>query len=182
MKIAEGAMRRWSRSRLRVVRVTLSPEDLRRVRRVAGAFADHHRGGTGRFGAPDDDSLNYLGLLGECATAKALGVEWDGGPVGVYTLRDVGPYQVRTTTLPGGSLIVHPEDRSYDAFVFALVVDQDAVEIRGWMWGADAQSPEYWRTQGVRHPAFFVPQSRLHHLETLPSIMELALLHNQNEG
>lgn len=165
-----------------MVRIHLTPGDLHRVRRVASEFADHHRGHRGRFGAPDDSSLNYLGLLGECATAKALGVDWDGGPVGVYTLRDVGPYQVRTTTRPGGSLIVHPEDRGYDAFVFALVVADDVVEIRGWVWGEEAQNLEFWRAQGVRHPAFFVPQSRLRHLDTLPSIMELALLHNQQEG
>jgi hypothetical protein len=109
-------------------------------------------------------------------------VEWDGGPVGVYTLRDVGPYQVRTTTRDSGCLIVHPEDRSYDAFVFARIAGEAEVEVRGWMWGSEAQTLEYWRTQGVRHPAFFVPQHRLRTLDSLPSLMELAILHNQHEG
>lgn len=102
---------------------------------------------------------HIVGACGELTLAKALDRHWLGSPGTLDPEGDVAGYQVRTTTLPGGCLIVKPSDP--DAAVFVLVVGPEpAYRIAGWMVGGDAKVPRWWRAD-VAFPAWFVPQSAL---------------------
>jgi hypothetical protein len=130
-------------------------------RRVRAIGLDRRR----RFAQPVNWNDDIVGALAEIAVAKALDrypsrgcqPDWAG---------DIGDYQVRATELPNGCLIVHEDDR--DTACFILVVGTPPVlTIPGWILGADAKRPEWWRTD-VRCPAFFVPQHALHPITELP--------------
>lgn len=72
-----------------------------------------------------------------------------------------GGIEVRWTPYTSGSLIVHPEDDDAHSGVLCTGSGQ-ALAIRGWVPFIEAKAPEFWRTHSIRHPAYFVPQSRLH--------------------
>lgn len=107
------------------------------------------------------------GAITECAAAKALGIHWHGDSEGPSDL-DAGNAQIRSTTWPKGCLLVHNEDREDQAFV--LVIDRcPRFELVGWMMGADAKNPLWWRDKGKNgRPAFFVPQDALNPMASLP--------------
>lgn len=132
------------------------------------------------YAAPESKGfdMNVLGALGEKAVAKHFGVYWSGA-LGDYRAKDVGGAQVRTTDHPDGCLIVHEPpngsgkgDSPSDPFILVTVHQEDGPPtfwLRGWCMGRDAQRIEYYRTSGVRHPAYFVPP------EDLRSMSELRL-------
>jgi hypothetical protein len=104
---------------------------------------------------------DIVGALAELALAKFLGVYWDGAVrVQERTEGDVGPFQVRATEIPKGSLILHERDR--DEAIFHLVVVEGATcRLKGFITGAEGKRPGFW-DDSKPHPAFFVPQSALH--------------------
>jgi len=119
------------------------------------------------YGAANDDAwqISIQGQLAEYAVAKALDAFWhaakDVGP----RVGDVGRLEVRATLRQGGSLIVHESDPDEACFVL-VTGDAPTLRLVGWLRGADAKQPRYWRTD-VRHPAFFVPPAMLHGLDEL---------------
>ena len=101
---------------------------------------------------------NIEGALGEMALAKFLGTYWAG--TGVYRAPDVGDQDVRTASMDGGCLILHPADP--DDRVFWLLTGQRGIyTVCGCIRGADGKKQEYWRDPAGGRPAFFVPQSAL---------------------
>ena len=109
------------------------------------------------------------GACGEMAVAKWLGMYWT-GTIGETDKPDVGPYEVRTngsrkytdTILRPGK--VH-KDRAYIS-VLAFLPD---FEIIGWIMGADATQQQWFRNGTPDRPkAWFVPQTSLQPLHTLP--------------
>lgn len=113
----------------------------------------------------DPFTISIQGAAAEMAVAKYLGSYWQPlAPNGslAKTNGDVGSFvQVRSTTHLNGSLILHQRDG--DSEIFYLVVCTAPVySIIGWLLGHEAKRPEFWREDGVRHPAFFAPQTALH--------------------
>jgi len=119
------------------------------------------------YDAPPEQAFQFhvLGALGEMAVAKHYDLFWSGA-LGDYKAHDVGGAQVRTTAKPDGCLIVHARDADSDPFIF-VVQDKWNFWLRGWILGKDAKQLRFWRTQGVRTPAFFVPQDALLPIEEL---------------
>lgn len=118
-----------------------------------------------------DDEIE--GASGEVAVAKAFGMYWDGSVNNFHNRPDLGPHEVRTTTLSDGSLIYRrhePPDLKY-----ILVVGRSPVyTIIGWLTGHEAMANDQWlRNPGGRRPAWFVPQHALHpvHAAT-PTVLE----------
>jgi len=99
------------------------------------------------------------GACGELAVAKLLNIYWDGS-VNTFKAPDVGTLQVRTRSRHDYDLIVRPEDSGDEKFVLVTGVAPEYV-VRGWMLGKDAKRPEFLKTYGNRHPAYFVPQDKL---------------------
>lgn len=118
-----------------------------------------------RWGASNDynDCLNrhQQGAAAEMAVAKALGVYWDMVVDYAPNLPDIRPdIEVRTTTRPNGSLIIHPEDDNNRHF-YLVVGELPNYNVVGSILGSEAKQARWWRESGVRYPAYFVPQSAL---------------------
>jgi hypothetical protein len=101
------------------------------------------------------------GAASEMATAKYLDRFWS--PLASGRLSDLPGdvstrVQVRSTSRSDGCLIVHPSDHDDHLFYLVLTDDLPRCTIVGSLRGRDAKQGRFWRTQGVRHPAFFVPQ------------------------
>lgn len=113
---------------------------------------------------------NCDGATGEQAFAKWLDVFWD-GTVGTFRdVPDVGQYEVRTNAWDRGDLILREKDKA-DSTIYVLVLSHDCPEftIKGWITGAAGRQDQWWRVgDPKRPPAWFVPQSALHSMETLP--------------
>ena len=120
-----------------------------------------------RFCAPDD----YWGADIEAACAEMLVAResdryWIGVINGKDSGGDAGPYGVRHTLRANGSLILHPSDSDDRRFV--LVVGTAPFQrIAGSILGEDGKLEKFWRDD-VKHPAFFVPQSALDSLTSIP--------------
>lgn len=111
--------------------------------------------------------VNCDGACGEMALAKYLGVFWDGN-MGNFQAADVGALQVRTNPNAWGDLMLHPKDKDEDIFVLILSDKMPSYTLRGWIYGHEGKLQKWWRDGAKGRPAFFVPQSELHDMSTLP--------------
>lgn len=111
------------------------------------------------------------GAAAERALAKYMGVPWNGG-VNTFKAPDVATFQVRSTTLGHGSLILRHRDKKPDE-IYVLVIGEckrrepsdrphggKYIPI-GWMTCREAKTPRWWRTD---KNAWFVEQGALHDL------------------
>jgi len=117
----------------------------------------------------NDWQIHIEGALGEFAVAKYLGIFWN-GTLGSIHLPDVVTYQVRTRSKHHYDLLVHDEDKDNDIFILVTGKNGNYV-IRGWMVAKQAKNRDkYWKNVGNDRPAYFVPQSDINPIETLPKI------------
>jgi hypothetical protein len=129
----------------------------RRASAIGAKRTHAHRYDGGPYGSL---MINYIGSLGEIAVAKAYNRFWS-GTVGSISDKDVGPWQVRTTQLPGGRLPLHEGDADADRFFLVTVTLEGVATIRGWCWGHEGKLREYWDDK-IREACYMVPQSALH--------------------
>jgi hypothetical protein len=113
----------------------------------------------------DAETLDIIGAVGECVVAKHRNVFWSGA--GLFRGDDVGPYQVRATTYDSGHLVLNKNDDDAKAFIL-VCVNNGVGKIRGWIYARDGKKPEYWVDKSGRGAAFYVPQSDLQPIESLP--------------
>ena len=115
-----------------------------------------------------DESANYiLGAVGEYAVAKYLGKFYDGNVGNLDAVDVAGEYEVKTTPVPTGHLIIKPEAKDDKPFVLAVVEDM-TVRLPGWMMGTDIKHEQYKRADQHGRASYWVPQSDLHPMSTLP--------------
>lgn len=112
--------------------------------------------------------IDIEGAAAELAVAKYFGKHW-GGSLNTFKLSDVGNYQIRSTTLESGRLIIRPSDMATDTFIF-VVGKSPVLKIVGYILGADARRHEYWMNPSNRPGAWFVPQSVLSPIEQLKDV------------
>jgi len=108
------------------------------------------------------------GALGELAFSKWKGMFYDGA-IGDYSAKDVGQYQIRTTTWPKGKLLLHDRDLDDDIFVLALAHDCPTIYLAGWIPCSEGKIKQYWEEKTGR-PAYFVPQESLNPMDELPNL------------
>lgn len=107
----------------------------------------------------------FIGACGEIAVAKSAGVFFLPSVNTFHRVPDfLSDYEVRSTDLPDGSLIVRDNDDDNRRYILATVVD-DVVNLVGWIKGKDAKKQEWLRDPGGRRPSWFVPQSHLMPIE-----------------
>ena len=115
-----------------------------------------------------DESANYiLGAVGEYAVAKYLGKFYDGNVGNLNAVDVAGEFEVKTTPVLGGHLIIKPEAKDSRPFVLAIVEDM-TVRLPGWMTGTDIKNEKYKRADQYDRVTYWVPQSDLHPMSTLP--------------
>jgi hypothetical protein len=96
---------------------------------------------------------------------------------------DPGGVEIRGTAVPGGHLII-PEDsvRKYLNTPFVLVIgDWPDFRLIGWIYARDAQRQEWWRPH-ERPASYWVPQSSLNPIETLPVSKPLTAMETHGNG
>lgn len=151
-----------------VMHATLSPEDLAvadQVGRARTALA-LARGRPERHVARDRMAADVQGARSELAFLRMLGqplLAWT-AYVETDDLRglppDVAGWQVRSTMLPRGGLIVHPDDRQGE--VFALVIDDcPHFTSPGWIAAREAKQRRHWASW-MPTPCYLVRQDQLH--------------------
>lgn len=107
------------------------------------------------------------GAIGEMAVAKALGLSWTGSVDVFKSASDVGHLEVRHRSNPVWDLIVRDDDNSDSVFVLSRGLPPGAIEVCGWIKGADAKNARWRQQYGGLRPAYFVPAEELQPLETL---------------
>jgi len=112
-------------------------------------------------------NLSVEGALGEFAVGVAIDEPWNCYPIGDYTAKDVGIYQVRTTRREDLGLRINRSDDPEDIFI-GVVGENGIYKIMGWIYGGEGQKPKYWRAPVVGRPNFFVPFEYVHGMSQLP--------------
>lgn len=108
-----------------------------------------------------------FGMMGEAAVAKYIDSYWSGGTPRIYTEPDVGKnIEVRTTAVKSAHLIVYADDKD-DAPYILVIAALPIFILVGWLPGRECKASQHWRENGVRSPAFFVPQSALKPIKEL---------------
>lgn len=104
------------------------------------------------------------GACAEMAVAKHLGMYWSDFPNLDYD-GDVGRYQVRSTDLPHGHLLIYPRDRDDAPFILAAG-RAPTFSICGWILAGEAKrlAP----SDRMRSPCWEVSQEMLASIESLP--------------
>jgi hypothetical protein len=132
-------------------------------------------------------SSNIEGAAGEMVVAKHLGLFWSGA-VGEIAADDVGGYQVKTnTSRRWDDLIIRKRNKPDRVYISVLSFVAPAPGtakfiITGWIHGADAIQQKFWRDGLPGMPAYFVPRSVLHPIETLPPIKGVTLVPTAREA
>lgn len=134
------------------------------------------RGLTDRHGAESEPpwQIHIEGACGECATAKCLGIYWDGS-TGTFKMRgDVGALEVRTRSEHWHDLIVRPKDKSNAIYVL-VTGTAPTYFVRGWLFGHHCKVSAFWKDKknapGGRDPGWFVPSSALLPMEELRRLL-----------
>lgn len=120
----------------------------------------------GKFGFNGDTwSTDIDGALGELAVAKMFNVYWDAG-VGTFKAPDVDRFQVRSTKLPNGCLIIRDNDN--EDSIFILVTGEPPIlTVAGWIKAEDGKLDKWKRAPNGRSESWFVPRTALHPMEEL---------------
>lgn len=114
-----------------------------------------------------DASLHVYGAQGELAAAKALNL-YPKFDVNGWHDPDLEPgIQVRARLRKYGELIVRKVDNPDHNYVL-VTGEGPEFWVVGWMAGREAMQDKYLSAPGGRPPAWFVPITDLHPLETLP--------------
>lgn len=147
--------------------ILLSPDEL-----YVGAMAGvHRRISCIRSGSPDGHyehnqdawATDIEGALRELALAKHTGRWWTGLEFkggGTTKAGDVGELQVRGTDHNSGHLLIYDDDPDTAPFVLVIGV-APRYRIVGQIFGGEGKQQRWWREDGVRYPAFWVPQEVL---------------------
>ena len=137
----------------------------------------------------DNLTLHYQGCCSEMAVAKGLNCYWTGSVTSWHNDGDAGGYQVRTARYEGGSLLVRPHEKYEDdpwvlavnPVPFKAKMDLSKWKIIGWLYGREARKDKWFKNPNGRGGAYFVPQTELHDIESLPKMMiDGALLHKSS--
>jgi hypothetical protein len=125
---------------------------------------------------PPEDSWGYNieGVGGEMAAGKHLGIYWQ-PIVGNPKADDCGPYQVRTNSSRRlTDTRINHTDHPAKAYIGVLSFSP-LFHIIGWIWGHEAFAHPEWYRVGKRDTAvYWVPETELHPMNTMPTKAELA--------
>jgi len=159
--------------------ITLTPRQMAiawRVGREILRRADA-RGGASYFLPHGETQLDVdvRGMAAELAASIATGLPWhtlEPLPQGYRRGRSKPPdigrrTEVRNSARPQSPLYVYQADPP-DRCVLLVTGVGPSFTLAGWIQASDAKRPEFWRGEGLRYPAYVIPQSRLQPLPLPP--------------
>jgi hypothetical protein len=125
------------------------------------------RNGGASFGGKALD-IHLLGAAGEMAVASYLGMKHE-----LYKETeakrgsdDLPGIDVKTRSKSRYDLIVQKNEDPSKKFVLVTIENQQTL-LHGWCYGHEGMDAQYWADPARGRPAYFVPQSALHPMETL---------------
>lgn len=125
------------------------------------------RNGGASFGSKALD-IHLLGAAGEMAVASYLGMKHE-----LYKETeakrgsdDLPGIDVKTRSKSRYDLIVQKNEDPSKKFVLVTIENQQTL-LHGWCYGHEGMDAQYWADPARGRPAYFVPQSALHPMETL---------------
>ena len=125
------------------------------------------RNGGASFGSRALD-IHLLGAAGEMAVASYLGMKHE-----LYKeveakrgSDDLPGIDVKTRSKSRYDLIVQKNEDPSKKFVLVTIENQQTL-LHGWCYGHEGMDARYWADPARGRPAYFVPQSALHPMETL---------------
>lgn len=105
--------------------------------------------------------LDYRGTTSECAAAAALGVFWLMG-VNTYKGDDLaGGYQVRSTDLIDGCLIIRKDDDPKALYVLVIILGRSTFMVFPPIKGEVARALGKWKSPNGREGCYMVEQQAL---------------------
>ena len=116
-------------------------------------------------------NTDTVGFAGELAFAKWLNVPFNYKPYDRLST-DVLGYQIKTTRLTNGSLIIKKSNPEGTYVLAILNGDHKSVTLKGWALSQEVKQDCYWRDD-VPKPAWFMPQSKLWSMQELTETSEL---------
>lgn len=143
-------------------------------------FASAKRRGardTGGFSGGVEGDLR--GARVELGAAKILGLPWNVPHSEkfskIHAHADVGGYEIRSTALTRGRLIIREKDHDETPFILGVeqrqpMVHRDTVSVRlvGWLFAGEAKVSLYRKNPNDHNPAWFVDQWGLRQMIDLP--------------
>ena len=146
--------------------IRLTDDELARMKRFSDRIhranrrrQRRHRQGWKPRGREAVDA-RYLGYCAQRAFANFLGVKWPDFDVDAYHFRkrpDVGGYDVKSTTLVTGRLIVTPLDDD-DRMCVLVICREPEFDIVGYYNAGNAKRPEWWSIERDGGGAWYVPR------------------------
>lgn len=125
------------------------------------------RNGGASFGSRALD-IHLLGAAGEMAVASYLGMKHE-----LYRevearrgSDDLPGIDIKTRSKHSYDLIVQKQESPDKKFVLVTIENQQTL-LHGWCYGREGMDARYWADPARGRPAYFVPQSALHPMETL---------------
>ena len=125
------------------------------------------RNGGASFGSKALD-IHLLGAAGEMAVASYLGMKHE-----LYKeveakrgSDDLPGIDVKTRSKSRYDLIIQKNEDPSKKFVLVTIENQQTF-LHGWCYGHQGMDARYWADPARGRPAYFVPQSALHPMETL---------------
>ena len=125
------------------------------------------RNGGASFGSRALD-IHLLGAAGEMAVASYLGMKHE-----LYKeveakrgSDDLPGIDVKTRSKLRYDLIIQKSEDPNKKFVLVTIENQQTF-LHGWCYGHEGMDALYWADPARGRPAYFVPQSALHPMETL---------------
>ena len=125
------------------------------------------RNGGASFGSKALE-IHLLGAAGEMAVASYLGMKHE-----LYKeveakrgSDDLPGIDIKTRSKHSYDLIVQKQENPDKKFVLVTIENQQTL-LHGWCYGRQAMDVRYWADPARGRPAYFVPQSALHPMETL---------------
>ena len=125
------------------------------------------RNGGASFGGKALD-IHLLGAAGEMAVASYLGMKHE-----LYKETeakkgsdDLPGIDVKTRSKSRYDLIIQKNEDPSKKFVLVTIENQQTF-LHGWCYGHQGMDARYWADPARGRPAYFVPQSALHPMETL---------------
>jgi len=157
--------------------ITLTEEDIDRAARVGllrmkESIRKGHKDRKQRKSEAERLGVDIIGAFGELSMCKIMGWEWSGS-VGSYKGPDAKQnIEIRTRTNWNHDLIVKPYDNMDHVFVL-VIGSAPTYEAVGWITGREVEAKFEIKDPGggFSEPCFFVPQSCLHPIDSIYSVM-----------
>ena len=106
-----------------------------------------------------------MGARAELAVALHLGIPYEGTVNTFHRKPDVGGFEVRSTRLQDGKLLVRPNDHDERPFIMVTTHGRRMV-LRGWAFGRAAKRHEWWRKWNDKPGVWAMPQTALRPVPT----------------